>query len=192
VYQFESIRSANIALNRKPAPDTQKWSIYKVQYITFTIEIESLTQGFKPRFTQWARQYGGMYSLKLGPATAIVLTDRRLVKELLDRKSSIYSNRPLSYVSHDLITGGDHLLVMDYGETWRLFRKIIHQRFKEQVCETEHITLQNAEAVQLVRDLCLAPEKHRDHLHRFSNSIIMSIGKPIAIHSDNPAWTAYF
>lgn len=60
------------------------------------------------KFTEWAQTYGGMYSLKLGPGTMIVLTDRRLIKQLIDKKSSIYSNRPPSYVGNGLITGGDH------------------------------------------------------------------------------------
>jgi hypothetical protein len=77
------------------------------------------------RFTEWAKAYGGMYSLKLGPGTMVVLTDRRLVKQLIDKKSSIYSNRPASYVGNCLITGNDHLLVMDYGNTWRAFRRVI-------------------------------------------------------------------
>lgn len=69
------------------------------------------TKGSYFKFTEWAKQYGGIFSLKLGPGTAIVLTDRNLVKQLVDKKGSIYSNRPHSYVSHNLITGGDHILV---------------------------------------------------------------------------------
>ena len=45
----------------------------------------------------------------------VVVTDRRIAKDL-DRKANIYSQRPDSYVSHDLITKGNHLLVMHYGE----------------------------------------------------------------------------
>lgn len=63
------------------------------------------------QFTRWAKQYGGLYSLKLGTGTAVVLTDRRLVKELVDRKSAVYSARPGSYVA-DLISGGDHILLV--------------------------------------------------------------------------------
>lgn len=120
-----------------------------------------------------------MYSLKLGTGTAVVITDRRLIKELIDKKSSKYSNRPPSYISHDLMTKGDHLLVMQYGPLWRTFRKLIHQYFMESVVEKEHITLQNAEAVQMVRDFCLHPEQHMLHPKRYSNSIIMSLGMRI-------------
>jgi cytochrome P450 family 619 len=118
-----------------------------------------------------------MFSLKLGTGTAVVLTDRRLIKQLLDKKSNISSDRPPSFVSHDLITGGEHLLVMQYGNTWRSFRKLIHQYFMESIVEKEHIVLQNAEAVQMIHDYMLYPEKHMRHPKRYSNSIIMSLRK---------------
>jgi len=95
---------------------------------------------------------------------------------MLDKKSSIYSGRPVSYVS-DLMTHRDHLLAMDYGEKWRKFRKLIHQQFHESRCEKEHIVLQNAEAVQMLRDFCLAPGEVMKHPKRFSNSITMTLGK---------------
>ncbi|KAM7183943.1 putative cytochrome P450 [Naviculisporaceae sp. PSN 640] len=127
-------------------------------------------------FTEWAKTYGGIFSLRMGPALAVVITDRRIVKDLLDKKSAIYSDRPPSYVSHDLITKGDHLLVMKYGETWRSFRRAIHQFFRETACESEQIkTLVNAEQVQMMRDFLVHPENHMRHTKRTSNSIIMSL-----------------
>ncbi|TAQ84218.1 hypothetical protein B7494_g7455 [Chlorociboria aeruginascens] len=124
---------------------------------------------------EWAREFGEIFSLKLGPATAVVISSPKLVKELIDRRSSTYSNRPQSYVSHDLITRGEHLLVMQYGPKWKLFRKLLHQQFNEGKCEREHITLQNAEATQMLRDFCLFPDKLMSHPKRFSNSIIMTL-----------------
>ena len=103
----------------------------------------------------------------------MVVTDKGLVKALIDKKSSIYSNRPASYVSHDLITRGDHLLVMQHGDKWRKFRKLIHQQFNEGRVEREHVKLVNAEATQMMRDFCIAPEGMMLHPKRFSNSIIM-------------------
>ncbi|KAF2491503.1 putative cytochrome P450 [Lophium mytilinum] len=127
------------------------------------------------KFTEWARHYGGMYSLKLGSTTAIVLTDRRLVKEMLDKKSSIYSGRPVSHVGHTLITDGDHILTMNYGSLWRNYRKLVHQFFNESVVEKSYVTLVNAEATQMLRDMCVSPGSHMLHSKRFSNSIIMSL-----------------
>ena len=109
--------------------------------------------------------------MKLGPGTAIILTDRRLVKELIDKRGSIYSDRPRSYVFHDLITGGDHVLVARYGPKWRMCRKLIAQHFGEGVVDREHVRVVEAEARQLVRDMMVMPEGHMWHPRRFSHSV---------------------
>ena len=105
-----------------------------------------------------------------------VITDRRIVKETVDKKSTLYNHRPPSFVSHDLITKGDHLLVMHYGNKWRTFRKLVHQHLTDVMVENEHLPIVDAEAVQLVRDYMLFPEDHMLHPKRFSNSISNSIG----------------
>jgi cytochrome P450 family 619 len=132
------------------------------------------TKGSYLTFTKWAKQYGGIFSLKLGPGTAIVLTDRRLVKQLIDKKSGIYSNRPHSFVSHNLITGGDHILIAHYGKTWQQYRKYIHQHFMERIVEEDHLPVQQAEACQMMYDFLTDPDRHILHPKRYSNSIAMS------------------
>ncbi|KAI9680442.1 MAG: hypothetical protein M1822_007200 [Bathelium mastoideum] len=133
------------------------------------------TQYTHIKFTEWARKYGGMYMLKLGNSNLAVITDRRLVKEVVDRKSGIYSHRPSSFVSHDLITKGDHLLVMYYGDQWRTFRRLIHQHLMESMVDNEHLAIVNAEATQLVYDYLQDPKNHMLHPKRYSNSITNSI-----------------
>lgn len=118
-----------------------------------------------------------MFSLKLGTTTAVVLTDRRIIKQLLDKKASISSNRPRNEVSQ-MIGEGDHMLLMDNTPTWRLYRKQIHQDLTETLCDKSHSKLQHSESVQMLHDMLDAPEHWIDHLKRFSNSVIMSIGKP--------------
>ncbi|KAI0023477.1 cytochrome P450 oxidoreductase [Xylariomycetidae sp. FL0641] len=125
-------------------------------------------------FTEWAKQYGGIYTLKRFSNTTFIISDPHMVKELLDKKSSLYSHRPVSHVG-DLITQGDHLLLMQYGDDWRRIRKMIHQYFMEPMCEKQHIHLQEAEATQLMYDFMTAPEHHMEHPKRFSNSITNSL-----------------
>ena len=57
-------------------------------------------------FTEWAKIYGGIFSLKLGPGTAIVVTERRDERELVG----------------NMIMGGDNVIVMDAGPKWRTMR----------------------------------------------------------------------
>ncbi|TVY35450.1 Cytochrome P450 monooxygenase [Lachnellula occidentalis] len=64
---------------------------------------------------------------------------------------------------------------MEYGDKWRKLRKLLHQQLHESRCEKEHIILQNAEAVQMLRDFCLAPDGVMKHPKRFSNSITTTL-----------------
>ncbi|KAH8195801.1 hypothetical protein TruAng_010044 [Truncatella angustata] len=137
-------------------------------------------------FTEWAKKYGGIYTLKRFTNTTLVVSDPYMIKELLDKKSSLYSHRPVSYVGQ-LITQGDHLLLMQYGEDWRRIRKLIHQYFMEPKCDKEHIHLQNAEATQLMHDFLVDPQNHMKHPKRYSNSITNSLVFGVrtkTIHSD--------
>ena len=129
---------------------------------------------YQDRFMEWAKEYGGIFSLKRFKNTTIVISDRRLIKEIIDKKSHLYSHRPKSLVSH-LITHSDHLLVMQYGDTWRMLRKIIHQYFMESNCEKDHCKVQEAEANQMEHDFLTMPKDHMLHPKRYSNSITNSL-----------------
>lgn len=53
-----------------------------------------------------------VYSLILGTKTLIVLSSETAVKDLLDKRSDIYSDRPDAYIGQDLISGGLRLVLM--------------------------------------------------------------------------------
>jgi cytochrome P450 family 619 len=89
----------------------------------------------------------------LGPATAVVITDRRIAKQLLDKRSSVSSDRPANEVSQKIITEGDHLLWMNGNAGWRLMRKLIHQDLTETMVDRDHSKVQQAESVQMVYDM---------------------------------------
>jgi len=98
----------------------------------------------------------------------------RLIRQLIDKKSNLYSRRPPSHVG-DIIASGDHVLLMQYSDQWRACRKLIHQFFREEMVTKHHIDVVDAEAVQMLHDFVSEPEGCMKHPKRFSNSIIMSL-----------------
>lgn len=67
------------------------------------------------QFEKWAREYGPVYSLILGTKVLIVLSSDTAVKELLDRRSGIYSDRQDMYIGQTLCSGDLRLLMMVSG-----------------------------------------------------------------------------
>lgn len=64
------------------------------------------------QFEQWAREYGPIYSLMLGTKCLIVLSSGEAVKELLDKRSGIYSDRQDMHIGMTLCSGGLRMLMM--------------------------------------------------------------------------------
>jgi hypothetical protein len=64
------------------------------------------------QFEKWAREYGPVYSLILGTKTLVVLSSDEAVKDLLDKKSGIYSDRQDMYIGQTLCSGGLRFLMM--------------------------------------------------------------------------------
>lgn len=64
------------------------------------------------QFEKWAREYGPIYSLMLGTKCLVVISSAEAVKELLDRRSGIYSHRQDMYIGQTLCSGGLRVLMM--------------------------------------------------------------------------------
>lgn len=64
------------------------------------------------QFEKWAREYGPVYSLMLGTKVLIVLSSDEAVKELLDKRSAIYSDRQDMYLGQTLCSGDLRMLMM--------------------------------------------------------------------------------
>jgi cytochrome P450 len=96
------------------------------------------------RFLKWAKEYGPVFSLKIGPSNVVVLCDRQAVHKLLVERGSIYSDRPPSYVGN-LLTQGDHLALEQMDPAWREKRKIISHNFSPKRLDENHFKVQEAE-----------------------------------------------
>ncbi|KAF7377424.1 Cytochrome P450 [Mycena sanguinolenta] len=113
------------------------------------------------KFTEWARKYGGIYSLKLGPGTAVILTDAAAVKELMDKRSGSTVDRPAMHVA-DRVTGGLNMGLARYNESWRTLRRTAHAVLTPQA-SVRHLPIQQAEASQLLHDILRQPEARLSH-----------------------------
>jgi cytochrome P450 len=123
---------------------------------------------------KWAEQYGPIFSLIIGTKTLIVLSSPEVVKELLDRRSNIYSSRPDLYISQDLISGGYRMVLMKYDEKWRRIRKMMHSLLNVQAART-YVPYQMLENAQMLNDLLDTPDDFVNHMRRYSNSLTVSL-----------------
>lgn len=96
------------------------------------------------RLYQWHKKYGPIISLKFGTSTFIAIKDREAIRDLWEKKSQVYSDRPPSFIGN-ILTKGDHAIFMAGGPEWRDRRKIMAHWLSPQQCDTTHAPFFNAE-----------------------------------------------
>ncbi|KAI4676517.1 uncharacterized protein J4E88_007435 [Alternaria novae-zelandiae] len=121
------------------------------------------------QFKKWAEEYGPVYSLILGTKVMVVLSSDQAVKDLLDKRSGIYSSRPDMYLGQ-IVSGGCRMLLMPYGDTWRMIRKIVHLNLNVKAART-YVPYQELENKAMLVGFLESPDLFIDHIRRYTNSL---------------------
>ncbi|ORY15451.1 putative cytochrome P450 oxidoreductase [Clohesyomyces aquaticus] len=125
------------------------------------------------QFKKWADKFGPVYSLILGTSVMVALSTDVAVKELLDKRSNIYSSRPDLYIGH-VLSGGYRMLLMQYGETWRMIRRTVHNHLSITAAKS-YIPYQDVENKDMLLGFLEEPEQWDAHLRRYTNSLTTQI-----------------
>jgi cytochrome P450 len=122
------------------------------------------------QFEKWARQYGPVYSLILGTKTLIVVSSDKAVKDLLDKKSNMYSHRQEMYIGQTLCSGNLRVLMMGYDSKWRMCRKLIHSLLNVTASKS-YVPYQLLENKQMLYEMVTQPERCMYNIRRYTNSL---------------------
>ncbi|KAF9525611.1 cytochrome P450 [Crepidotus variabilis] len=125
-------------------------------------------------FTEWKFKYGPIVGLNLGGKNTIVLNTHKAASDLLDKRASIYSDRPRFIVAQEMLCGGLLLVFTRYGDMWRRMRRAAHEGLYSHAAEN-YYTLQETEATVLVDGILKTPDSWDDHLKRTAASQIMAM-----------------
>ncbi|KAJ7926933.1 cytochrome P450 [Mycena leptocephala] len=114
------------------------------------------------KFTEWARHYGDIFSIKMGSRTMIVLSSPAAIKQVVDKHGWMGSSRPTNYIAELCGTGGEFNILFTPD------------------CEPTHDPLAPspgtaAESTLLLHDLMAHPEDFVSSIRRYSHSIVKII-----------------
>jgi len=111
---------------------------------------------------RWTQDYGEIYRTRTGTSDWIWLNSGEAVKELIDRKSGVFSSRSLNPMGFEAASGGRRLVFMPYGKKWRTLRTIVHKLLTPNMAKS-YAPIQEFEAKQLSVDLLDKPEGEMVH-----------------------------
>jgi cytochrome P450 len=79
------------------------------------------------RLMKWAEEYGEIYRTRSAATDFIWLNSPRAIKEIIDKRSVIYSSRQPMPMALGAASGGRRVTFMPRGKRWRAIRAIIHR-----------------------------------------------------------------
>ncbi|KAH0366556.1 cytochrome P450, partial [Aureobasidium melanogenum] len=147
---------------------------------TLPILESSLTLNKIPRkneylqFTKWAREYGPIYSIMVGSRPMVVLSSLEVVKELLDKRSAIYSDRPEAYAAKHIPTSKLRIVFMPYTPLWRKLRKVIHSLLSIKASKN-YDPYQEMERKQMLDEILINPNDVFTSLQRYTTSLVATL-----------------
>ncbi|THU88694.1 cytochrome P450 [Dendrothele bispora CBS 962.96] len=125
------------------------------------------------KFTQWAREFGGMFSLMMFDNPIVVISDPRLVKELIEKKGGSVADRPHSHLIN-MVTEGKYLTFARYSNDWRTARTMLQKALTKEAC-LEYLPIMQAEAIQLLFNMMTTPDNFFPDTTRFAYSVAATV-----------------
>ncbi|KAG2110835.1 cytochrome P450 [Suillus discolor] len=126
-------------------------------------------------YTHWGATYGELVYSRLLNQEIILINTEKVARDLLERRSNNYSDRPgILCLMNDFVGWSFNSVMIKYNDRWRLHRRLFHQAFRPEAAFT-YQTMQLRKARELLSNLLEDPVNWRAHVQTHSVSIIMSV-----------------
>ncbi len=110
-----------------------------------------------------------MMYLRLGGVDWVFLNSSRVVEDLLEKRSSIYSSRPAFVMVGEIISRMKRLVLQPYGPQWKELRRVMHILLTGSSADS-YRPLEDLESKEAMWEMLHEPEKWYLHTIRFAAS----------------------
>ncbi|KAL2130751.1 hypothetical protein VTI74DRAFT_5989 [Chaetomium olivicolor] len=111
------LKGRRLPAGARPLPGP--WSL---PYIGRVHDVPSNASWLK--FYEWSKKYGPIYSIEIFGTVHVWISSEAVAHDLLAKRASIYSDRPMIPNLPDNRTSGDYLALLGRTETWKRQRKL--------------------------------------------------------------------
>ncbi|KAJ7495381.1 cytochrome P450 [Mycena latifolia] len=144
------------------------------------------------KWMEWSKEYNSdIIHLNLGGQSVIVLSSLEATTTLLEKRSSIYSDRSALPMVTDLelIGWDDNIVLMKYGDTWRTNRRLLNQTFNVNAVR-QYRPLELTASRAVLQRLLESPDAFFDHLCHMAAELIMEVTYGIHVKSSDDPFIA--
>ncbi|KAG1737603.1 cytochrome P450 [Suillus lakei] len=168
-------------LNKNPAaypPGPRGWPLVG--------NIQDMPQ-IKPwlTFAEWGKKYGAISHVEVLGQHIIVLNSVKSAMDMLDKKGTVYSDRPVLPMGSELVGWKDSLGLLPYGDRFRQYRKNIHRIMGNRAALDVYHPVEEIETRRFLKRVLEKPEQLQTHIRHTAGAIILRISHGYEVKENN-------
>lgn len=136
-------------------------------------------------FANWGDAWGDICSVTVMGQPIVVLNSRRVVCEILDKKSSIYSDRPVLQMGGELVGWKNTLVLLPYGDRFRRYRRLFHSLVGSHATIKSFLPMEEMETRRFLQRVLAKPEDLQTHIRKTAGAIILRISHGYEVKENN-------
>lgn len=136
-------------------------------------------------FAKWGEIYGDISSVTILGQTIIVLNSVRAAIDMLEKKSSTYSERPVFPMGGELVGWENTLVLLQYGDRFRTFRKTFHNMIGTQSVMKKYHPIEELEMKRFLRRVLSTPSLLAEHVRKSTGAIVLRISHGYEIQEES-------
>ncbi|KAF8810286.1 cytochrome P450 [Phlegmacium glaucopus] len=126
-------------------------------------------------FSDWGKKWGDIVSISALGQHIVILNSARVAVEMLDKKSAIYSDRPVLQMGGELVGWKNSLALLPYGDRFRNYRKFFHQLMGNVSSASSFYPVEELETHRLLKRVAANPDNLAAHVRKTAGAIILRI-----------------
>ncbi|KAM5543795.1 hypothetical protein V8D89_002412 [Ganoderma adspersum] len=147
-------------------------------------------QGAWTKFTEYKSVYGDLVFFHGLGNNILVLNSMKAINDLLEKRGSIYSDRPSFTVVGDLMGLGQSMPLLPCREEWRAHRKLAYTALNATAVKRYHIIQEDLAAI-LSKQILETPEDFFSHVRLTAGRIILSVTYGLSVNTADSEYIAH-
>ncbi|KAF9569422.1 cytochrome P450 [Agrocybe pediades] len=126
-------------------------------------------------FARWGEIYGDISSVTVLGQTLIIVNSARVAMDMLNKKSAIYSDRPVLQMGGELVGWKNTMVLLPYGDRFRRYRRLFHSLIGSPAAVKIFYPSEELEARKFLRRVLMKQDDLANQVRKTAGSVILRI-----------------
>ncbi|KAG2152859.1 cytochrome P450 [Suillus clintonianus] len=126
-------------------------------------------------FTEWGKKYGDISHVEVLGQHIMVVNSVKTAMDMLEKKSIVYSDRPVLPMTGELVGWKHALPLLSYGDRFRQYRKNFHRIIGSRAALGAYNPIEDIETRRFLKRVFETPDQLQEHVRHTAGAIILRI-----------------